>query len=502
MRKQNYQVSVTELVKVIETAPDNTPILVDLDETLFLRNSTEEYLNTLQPRILGWLLLTLLNFIKPWNWLPGEIKGEVSRDWIRVVVATLIFPWTLILWQIRAKKLAQTYANTTLVEALTKNANSHIIIATLGFDFIVNPLCKHLPITLDDVIACRFWQGAIDRKSGKDYLVTASLGKDEVAQAIAITDSTNDNPLLASVAIPCLVIWQEAEYVPAMADVYIPFLYLETVKRPGANYFLKVILLDNFFVLILALSWVSSQPIFHAISMLFLMLSFWCIYELGYVENDVIAEKFEKKPTLSEAYQRYKKRINVWEPWLWAIILSIPGIIILESTKVISSNISIATAVTLLDLNTVLTKVALWIGFLVVTRASFFIYNYVDKETRTWIYLILQAYKYFGFLIVTQTNAIGAMLFATKVISPWTSYFIYRFVKSGWAEKLPMDEFRTLLFGLLIISVSLGTQNAAILANWQTLAIFIFFVYRGRNQFWKTIRQVRLISQDQWDTNK
>jgi len=502
MSKQNYQVSVSELVKIIETAPDSTPILVDLDETLFLLNSTEEYLNTLQPRVLGWLLLTLLNFIKPWNWLPGEIKGEVSRDWIRVVVATLLFPWTLILWQSRAKQLAQTYANTTLIEALTKNTNSRVILATLGFDLIVNPLCKHLPISLDDVIACRFWQGAIDRKKGKDYLVTASLGKDEVDRAIAITDSTHDNPLLASVAIPCLVIWQEAEYVPAMADVYIPFLYLERVKRPGANYFLKVILLDDFFVLILALSWVSSQPILHAISMLFLMLSFWCIYELGYVENDVIAEKFEKNPKLSEAYRSYKKRINLWEPWVWAITFTIPGLIILELTKVISSNINFATAVSLLDLNKVLTNMALWIGFLVVTRVSFFIYNYVDKETRTWLYLILQAYKCFGFLIVTQTNAIGAMLFASKVISPWTSYFIYRFVKSGWTEELPMDVFRTLLFGLLIISVSLGSQNAAILASWQTLAIFILFAYRGRNQFWKAIRQVRLISQDQWDTNK
>ena len=502
MSQQNYQVSVSELVKIIETAPDSTPILVDLDETLFLRNSTEEYLNTLQPRVLGWLLLTLLNFIQPWNWLPGEIKGEVSRDWIRVVVATLLFPWTLILWQGRAKHLAQTYANTTLIKALTQNANSRVILATLGFYFIVNPLSKHLPITLEDVIACRFWQGGIDRKRGKDYLVTASLGEDEVARSIAVTDSTNDNPLLASVAIPCLVIWQEAEYVPAMADVYIPFLYLERVKRPGKNYFLKVILLDDFFVLILALSWVSSQPILHAISMLFLMLSFWYIYELGYVENDLIAEKFEKNPKLSEAYHRYKKRINIWEPWVWAIILTIPGFIILELTKVISSNISFTAAVSLLNLNTVLHNIELWIGFLVVTRVSFFIYNYVDKETRTWLYLVLQGYKCFGFLIVTQTNAIGAMLFASKVISPWTSYFIYRCVKSGWTEKLPMDVFRTLLFGLLIISITLGTQNTSILASWQTLVIFIFFVSKGRSQFWKVMRQVRLISQDQWETNQ
>jgi hypothetical protein len=32
------------------------------------------------------------------------------------------------------------------------------------------------------------------------------------------------------------------------------------------------------------------------------------------MENDLIAEKFEKDPALSENYQRYKKRINLWQP--------------------------------------------------------------------------------------------------------------------------------------------------------------------------------------------
>ncbi|MFN6463110.1 MAG: haloacid dehalogenase-like hydrolase, partial [Nostoc sp. DedVER02] len=262
MNTLSYDTSVREVISIIDRTPDDsTPIIVDLDETLFLRNSTQEYLDTLRPRILGYLLLTLLNFLKPWSFLPGKIKGEVSRDWVKVFVATLLFPWTVILWRWRAKELAQVYGNAILIDAFTKNANLRVIVATQGFNFIVRSLCKHFPIELDSVIACRFWQGAIDREKGKYSLVSALLTKDEVNRAIAITDSTDDNLLLASVAIPCLVIWPEAKYVSAMANTYIPFLYLERAKRPGEQYFLRKIVYDDFLILILGLSWVNNQPL-------------------------------------------------------------------------------------------------------------------------------------------------------------------------------------------------------------------------------------------------
>ncbi|WP_340091494.1 haloacid dehalogenase-like hydrolase [Nostoc punctiforme] len=491
-----YDTSVADVVNIIETAPDSTPIIVDLDETLFLRNSTQEYLNSLQPRFLGWLLLMFLNLLKPWNWLPGEIKGEVSRDWMRVFVATLLFPWTIILWQRRAKQLAKANGNTTLIQALTKNRNSRIIIATLGFSWIVRPLCKHLPISFNSVIACRFWQGARDRQRGKDFLVKASLGMNEVARAIAITDSNDDNQLLASVATPCFVIWPEAKYISAMSDVYIPFLYLERAKRPGDKYFVKKILLDDFVLLILGLSLANSQPIPHAISMFFLLLSFWCIYELGYVENDIIAERFEKEPTLSETYQKYKNRINVWQAWLWSVIFAFPGLIILELNKVVSNNINFAAEASALNLVTISTDMALWMGLLVVARVTFYAYNLVDKKTRIWLYFILQSYKCFGFLVVTTTNIIGSILFIAQVISRWIPYFIYRFSKSEWLKALPNQVVRLFLFGFIIIAIMLGTQNSSIIMSWQTWVIFGWCTFKARNEILKIFREMHPISQE------
>ena len=88
-----------EAIKSIEQANEFTPIIIDFDETLFLRNSTAEYLNSLRPRLFGLLLLQLLYFIQPWNWLPKPFRGSKIRDWFLVVVTTLVMPWTFLAWQ-------------------------------------------------------------------------------------------------------------------------------------------------------------------------------------------------------------------------------------------------------------------------------------------------------------------------------------------------------------------------------------------------------------------
>ncbi|XDE61148.1 hypothetical protein AB3M80_21345 [Arthrospira platensis BEA 1257B] len=180
-------------------------VIVDLDETLFLRNSTEEYLNSLQPKTLGAVLLIALDILKPWNWLPQPLKGDQSRDWCRVIISTLIFPWTLIFWQQQAQKLAHNYINQELILKFLEQFPSQIVIATLGFDLIINPIIKNLQFCPDAVISCRFWQGGVDRQRGKYELVKAVLTDEEIANAAVITDSTDDQVLLDAVASPYLV---------------------------------------------------------------------------------------------------------------------------------------------------------------------------------------------------------------------------------------------------------------------------------------------------------
>lgn len=467
-------------------------VIVDLDETLFLRNSTEEYLNSLQPKTLGAVLLIALDILKPWNWLPQPLKGDQSRDWCRVIISTLIFPWTLIFWQQQAQKLAHNYINQELILKFLEQFPSQIVIATLGFDLIINPIIKNLQFCPDAVISCRFWQGGVDRQRGKYELVKAVLTDEEIANAAVITDSTDDQVLLDAVASPYLVQWPDAQYVPAMADAYIPFLYLERGKRPGQKYFIKNIIADDWLVLILAIAWISPYPALQSIMMLFLLLSFWCIYEYGYVDNDIIAETFEQKPTLSATYQNYKNRVKLLQVWLWAIILAIPGLFLLEVIKLQLTpktiNLSLLSSMGL--------DGVLWLTFLSVVFGCFWSYNRLDKQTRIWLYFCLQASKCFGFLIVTTTNSIGIMLFASQVLARWIAYIVYRVGKhTEWME-FPGEFFRCFLFTFLIISVALGTGELSILLSWQTLVIFAWCAYRGRRQFVKICRQAYPIYKD------
>ncbi len=499
-KKINFS-STEEAINLVTNVPESTPILVDFDETLFLRNSTEEYLNSLQPRILGTILLGFLSLLKPWNWLPGSMKGDVSRDWMRVLITTLFFPWTLIIWQWKAKRLAQNYENTALIQALKSRADCSIFIATLGFNFIVSPIIKHLPLKINSVISCRFWPGGIDRVKGKLQMVIDALGKDAVANSLVITDSNDDESLLLSASQPCLVLWSKAKYVPAMADVYIPFFYIEKVKQPNQQFLLKVILTDDLLFLILSSSWLSPQPIFHALSMTFLMLSFWCIYEIGYMENDLIAEYLEKKPKLSKTYQRYKQRINLWQPWIWSVLLALPGIFFLEFTQKNFPNQNLNLVLNKSQLLATITHFGLWFGLLLLVRGSFWIYNRVDKKTRVWLYPVLQLYKCFGFLVVTVTNIVGVMFFVAQVVSRWIPYIIYRYANADWPQGMGLL-FRYLLFSFLMIAVALGNQNIYILWNWQTGLIFALCLIRGSGLLWELLHQIHPISEDCWGINK
>ena len=402
----------------ISNALPATSIIVDFDETLLLRNSTAEYLNTLQPRILGLLILKFLGLIQPWNWLPKSLKGSANRDWILVVVTTVFFPWTIFLWQHKAKKLAQEHINQELLQTLNSNNNTSIIIATLGFNFIVNPIIQSLPLKSDRVIACRFWQGFKDRTKGKLAMVREVLNPEQIAKAIAITDSEDDLPLLSQVATPCLVVWPLAKYVLfPMSNMYLPFLYLEKVKRPGENYFLKLILADDFPLLLLAFAWGTNNIIWQSLGLLLLLLSFWCIYEVGYYENDLVGEKYEEKPVLSQNYFLYKAMMNPWLPWIWALFFGTLGVVALDMAGgSLNSIIRVFPEIDYQLLKSSLLLLTYWTGFLLFSRFCFWVYNYCNKQTRIWLYLPIQACRYYAFAVVFPINLIAASLLSSHIL--------------------------------------------------------------------------------------
>lgn len=246
----------------------------------------------------------------------------------------------ILVWQYRVKRLAKTYWNQSLIKAVSQDPNAQIVIATLGFRWIVTPLLRHFPVTLTqqtkpNIVACGFWRGAADRAKGKLKLVAEAIGESAIALAIVITDSEQDAALLAAAQTPCLVTWPDAEYVPAMSDLYVPLLYAQKIKNPHKSHILKRVIASHWSILVIAISFLSPPPFLNVVGLLMLNLSCWSIYEIGYWENDVIGEKYEAKPKLSENYARHKGQLKLHTalPWYRAIGIAIPALILVEASK-------------------------------------------------------------------------------------------------------------------------------------------------------------------------
>jgi hypothetical protein len=484
----------------INDAPPSTAIIVDLDETLLLRNSTAEYLNSLQPRLLGLLILKFLGLIKPWNWLPKPLKGLANRDWFLVVISTCLFPWTIFLWQNKAKQLAETHVNQELLEVLKQKENNTIIIATLGFNFIVNPIIESFSLKYALIVSCRFWQGFKDRTKGKLQMIREVLSDQEIVSATAITDSQDDLPLLEKVAQPCLVTWSLAKYISPMSNIYLPFVYLEKVKRPGSNYFVRLICLDDFPLLLLAFVWGANHLIEESLGLFLLLMSFWCIYEFGYYENDLVGEKYEEKPVLSHSYFSYKERMKPWQPWIWALSFGVLGIIWLDiATNLLNSPGQILPTIDDRLLKSSLLLALYWTGFLIVSRFCFWVYNYCNKQTRIWLYIVIQAVRYYGFAVIFPINLIASSLLSSQILGRTMLYISYRYSggdAKNWPYQIPEKMLRLSIFICLLVSLSLGSQNFLVWQSWQTWTILLYLTLQGINQIGQAVSKFKLVTQD------
>ena len=234
MQSERFILSESQAIDAIANADKNTVIILDFDETLLLRNSTAEYLNNLRPRLIGFILLTVLKLIRPWKWLPAPFRGDNTKDWFLVVVPTILLPWTLLLWQKKARQLAENHGNLELMAAVKSNNYSQIVFASLGFKFIISPILQQLPLKhlvetderkyLVNLVSCRFWQGAKDRNKGKLLMIQEALSNEAIASAIVVTDSKDDLPLLQVVKYPCLIVWSSAKYINPFQDFWLSSL--------------------------------------------------------------------------------------------------------------------------------------------------------------------------------------------------------------------------------------------------------------------------------------
>ncbi len=489
-RPESVSFSQAEISHAIESTAAKHPILVDFDETLLLRNSTAEYLNNLRPRFLGAFLLKVLSALKPWSWLVSGKNKEVTRDWFLIFISTVLMPWNILIWQSKARKLAERYSNLELLEYLNKNSDAEVIVASLGFKSIINPILRHMSVDYSKLIACSLLAGPKDRQRGKLDMVEEIIGAEALSNATLVTDSLDDLPVMEKVAKPLLVVWDKAKYTSPMSDVYMPMMYLHKVKRAGENYIVKSVLGDDLPILILALSWLSPQPLLSSCALLFLTLSFWCIYEVGYYENDFVGWKYEKDPTLNKEFYvpgaTYVSgtTMSQWQPWLWSLLLGAIGVAFLTASdsQVVFGEDYLNH---LLEASTV--PFAIWALSLAGSRFCFWVYNYVNKQTRIWLYTFLQFSRYCGFLAIVASNLIGVSLLFGQILSRSISYLVYRYSggnKENWPQ-LQEKFLRLVLFVLLVGGLSLAQSDISLILNWQTGAIILWCCFRG----WQHVKQ-------------
>ncbi len=445
------------------------PVLIDLDETLYLRNSTEDFLDTARPAILALLLLRVLDAFRPWRWSGGEC----TRDVWRVRCILLLFPWTRSAWEKRCAGLAASATNGPLLSALedrTRAGNCEPpVIVTLGFEAIVGPLVAAFKIPqAPQIVAARHFVFT-DRRAGKLALTTQALGAATIQRALVITDSDKDADLLDACAVPLLIKWPQARFRPALREVYLPGQYLTQVKRPGQGYISSGILQEDFALWVLA-SLSFSWPLLHILGLLFLLLSFWAVYERGYVDNDEVAAHFEREPTLNPAFFDSPVVTPRWAPWGWALVSGAIGAVMLRGA----------------DLRG-LYAFGAWVAVLLATYGTFLVYNRLDKLTRVWLYAGLQLARGAAIVAVVPISVIGAVAIGANVLSKWVPYYVHRHSGKGWPTGLHFLP-RLLFFVLLSVLLAFAT-GPAVLLSWSAALLLGWNVFRARHELtaaWRT----------------
>jgi hypothetical protein len=442
------------------------PVLVDLDETLYLRNSTEDFIDCVWPGLLGAMLLRMLEVLRPWR-LMGGIS---TRDNWRVCVISAFFPWTHWRWRAKVQYFAERYVNQELRAALKTRAEAPVIL-TIGFKPIITPLSAAMGFADARLIAPRMYPFA-DRRNGKLHMATRELGTETVGRCLIVTDSVDDFEVLQSCARPLRTVWPQACYRQALTRVYLPGEYISRIKRPGERYIYRGILQEDFAFWLLSSIGLATNPVSHLVGMLLLLLSFWALYERGYVDNDLVASRYEADPKLSDDFGRVQVATPAVQPWIWALLAGAAGVAVLHPEK----------------LNFV-TYFARWIAALIFTFACFMFYNRLDKMTRVWLYPLLQFARSAVFTVIVPITFAGVAALGAHILSRWVPYQIYRLTSSHWPVTRP-ELVRMISFVLLSLLIVCSFGLSALL-TWSALTLLLWNVFRARRDVYAAFNSAR-----------
>jgi hypothetical protein len=299
-----------------------------------------------------------------------------------------------------------------------------------------------------------------------------------VARSLLVTDSTSDLDLLQSCALPLRTLWPQARYRRALSLVYLPGEYLSRIKQPGQAYLFRAVLKEDFAFWLLSSIGLASNPLTHLAGLLLLLLSFWAIYERGYVDNDLAASRYEIEPQLTRTFHSDRVATPALQPWVWALLSGAAGVAVLHPGA-----------------TTFVAHFALWVAALIATYAGFVFYSRLDKMTRIWLYPFLQLARSAAFIVVVPIEPVGAAALGAHALSRWTPYQLYRLTSSrSWPNARPQVT-RLISFALLSLIIA-GSLGLSVLLTPSALALLFWNGYLARRAIHTLVKSAHRLDRD------
>jgi len=425
--------NISELENKIDKLPSNYCPILDFDHTLFLGNSTERFLLNVYPRLWGEVIDKSVRYV--WRLCGRRQDYEIDR-W-RVLAAVIFAPWSLLWWKLLAQKEVKLRWNLALENAATVGRSTGTVIVSLGFSQLIGPLvtARYKNYSAEDrpklVCSDLFNHSTSLRKLGKVQALESNLKNLNWLESFAVSDSYEDRALLEKCHKGYYLQWNEP--TSYRHPGYMPFRFLERAKFKGRGYLKHNIIEQDLIVWMFAYGLVIS----HSFPALLFFLSLHSIYEIGYYENDYLSAKMEKSPTLFfdlNDYKYYSIRIGAWS---FGLLSGTLGVFMLSG-----------------GWNAFL--VVKWALLLALLRITFFVYNRQSTGNRLPLYVILQAIKNFGGVVVMALNPVGLALALGHAFQHTSVYQIYRC--SGDKAKFPRSLMRSVVFLIAVsVSFSVGT---------------------------------------------
>lgn len=484
---EQYKFTHQQLFETIEKADKNIALVVDFDETLWLRNSTEYFLASLKPNLWVALLLQVIGLLKPWKWF-NRTHSSAYRDLCRIKCILFFVPSAVKQWEKVAATMGPELLNTPLYQQLQRHGLDKVYIASYGFDFIIKPLLNAIDPKLNLVVSSSLTYSAELKREGKAQAVEKVIGSEALQNSIAITDSMADEDVLQAAKVGALVTWPEAVYQQAGMSPMLPYVYLKKIKRPNENYFTRAIIGHDYLTLVMAFALYNDQPLLCALGLFFFLLAYFCAYEIGYYENDRLGLKYEKNPKVSPDFLTYQASFDPKVSWCCAMLLALIGsMIVVDDVSIIPAYIGVT------GVPAVFTIFCSFMLFLVSVRLVFAWFNRINVKGRVVPMLFLQLARTTGYIFLFSTSLAGELLCVSLAFSKWIPYLVYRF--GGDRVGFPSHFVSFILFTTFMLVFAYGDNiNFSHLFDTQAIIIFIYLLLRAAKDIWSFRQEMKFVS--------